>query len=298
VHLCHWTCADAHFDAETCLGLTLVNGAAPFWRVLPTPSPSGPLSAVQTVDLKGTGRFVWLVARETLGESGLRVWSIRLDSCSPGLTSLGFGVSGLSPTAVAGTAYRLATTGYLTASRSDAKGLYFVNHAAKFMSGTADLTPWISKPKAPTVGSCAAAATATPTASALGVATARDIKVAALTPLSHYLVGGAGDDGLVLTFSVDLPANRLSLQLWHPTDSPTLALRRVYDGADPDPAWFDPARDMPPLFPRASPSEVLTVIAPADLPLRDCRPAMLLCGAMTVSEVESPPRFPLDATGH
>jgi hypothetical protein len=153
----------------------------------------------------------------------------------------------------------------------DRTGLWWFHDTAEFSSGRRALTPGYYAPELPAA-----------------MTVARSLaERKALTPINHFCNAGAADAGLQLHFAIDWSARTLRLQLYHPPD-PAAAPFAGPNGAAKSLWWFTHAREV-----RWTPSEVLTVPLPPAA--ESHRPALLLWGPMTVSEIAPPKEFPLSA---
>jgi hypothetical protein len=231
-----------------------------------------PLSAgspITTIALVRSERFVWIVAKETFVQSGLRRWSLRIDD-NAGDMSVAFGVSTLTVAQARKLSSTCPADGTVEgADGTDRTGLWWIQGLAHLRNGGTALTPrcWLPPP-------CKARA------AALSLAERKE-----LTPMRHFVGAGVGDAGLELHFDIDLNARTLRLQLNHPPDASVAAVVVDWDQA----RWSTHARAT-----RLTPSEVLTVRLPPES-ADAYRPALMLRGPMTVSEIEPPAVFPLTA---
>jgi hypothetical protein len=248
----------ADFD-ESCLDVPGVEGRR-------RPTTDG--TALATIELTSNRQFVWIVGKETFEESGLTRWSLRIDGdCTD--ASVAYGVTTHTCQAARSCSMRcyLRSPGD-AAAQYDPTGCWSVTASAQFHGKR---TRWEWRP---TIGRARTAA--------LSLAEHK-----ALTPFKHFYHSGKGDVGLEMHFEVDLNARTLRMQLHHPPDASVAAVAQD-DWSKAQ--WVTHARAV-----RLTPSEVLTVPFPYGVTAASYRPALMLWGPITVSEIEPPAVFPLSA---
>jgi hypothetical protein len=198
-------------------------------------------------------------------------WSVRIDA-NPDSTSLAVGISTLTCDEALATSRRcMAMTAGGCVDMYDATGLWWIHDSAHFR--------------------CEGKAVSTRIARAdFRSARQRAVRKDAL---SHYCSAGRGDAGLELHFEIDLSARTLQLQLNHPPDSSPPAPARPPAPGVAVTVWTNAHWNTHARAARLTPSEVVTVPLPSAAVAY--RPALMLWGPITVSEIEPPAEFPLTA---
>jgi hypothetical protein len=240
----------------------------------PPMSPSavkrGRVAPLSTMEVANCDRFVWIVGKETFGESGLTRWSLRIDANAE-YRSVAFGISTLTIEQIrTAAASHQSTVANRAVGTQDPTGLWDLHDSAQFHADGKTVTECLYL---------------------RGLAEAREAAVLlakhkALTPMNHFCSAGAGDAGLELHFVMDLTARTLRLQLHQPPDQSAPVVvgvdwRRTY--------YATHARAV-----RLTPSEVITEPLPTGS-VASYRPALMLYGLVTVCEIEPPTEFPLIA---